>query len=66
VDSLLNIFNNQALGSAAIIDKILPGYKDRIISRFHSTLISEIEGKKIEKWNEMNDNMFFVVYTFKE
>jgi hypothetical protein len=54
------------LGSSADIDRIPPGFKNRILSRFHPSMLSETEKKKIEKWDEMNDNMFFVVYTFKE
>jgi hypothetical protein len=62
----LNIFNNLAIGSAVDYDFVTPAYRKRILSRFHPSVLSKEERIRIESWDEIKDNMFFVVYKFKE
>jgi hypothetical protein len=62
----LNIFDDMAMGSAADYEFVSPAYRKRILSRFHPSVLNEKDMKRIEGWDEMNDNMFFVVYSFKE
>jgi len=62
----LNIHNNLALGSAAEYDYVSASYRKRILSRFNPSVLSNENLNRLEGWDEMQDNMFIMVYKFKE
>lgn len=62
----LNLFWETAIGSAADLDYVPVAMQHRILSRFHPSVLSETEKLRLNHWDEMKDNVFFVVYKFKE
>jgi hypothetical protein len=55
-----------AMGSAMDLDRVAPEIRQRVVSRFNKSLINEKDRNRLDNWDEMTDNPYFVVYKFKE
>ncbi|MFW6326866.1 MAG: 6-bladed beta-propeller [Bacteroidota bacterium] len=63
----LNIFNHKAMASAAEYDYVSPALREeRILSRFDPSVLKKNDLNRLENWDELQDNMFFVVYKFRD
>lgn len=63
----LNIFNHKAMASTAEYEYVSPALREqRILSRFDPSVLKKDELNRLENWDELQDNMFFVVYEFKD
>lgn len=62
----LHLFEEMAMGSAAELDYVPQSLSHRVLSRFHESVLNEADKMRLKDWDEMTDNMFFVVYKFKE
>lgn len=63
----LNIFNHKTMASAAEYEYVSPAIREqRILSRFDPSVLKKDDLNRLESWDELQDNMFIVVYKFRE